>query len=128
MSGRLVVYTVLIGDKEPLGNPLAALERSDTDLDIDFVCFTDNRALRSDVWRFHYIDSGHLPAEKLSRRPKALPHEYLRDHDRANTVIMVQVENETGSYDLARDHAAAGGGRRHALQAPEARPHEQAAP
>lgn len=31
--------------------------------------------------------------------------EYLRDHDRQNTVIMVQVQNEAGSYALPRDHS-----------------------
>ena len=32
--------------------------------------------------------------------------EYLRDHDRQNTVIMVQPENETGSYRVPRDFSA----------------------
>jgi beta-galactosidase GanA len=32
---------------------------------------------------------------------------YLRDHDRQNTVIMVQVENETGSYGNPRDFSPA---------------------
>jgi hypothetical protein len=81
-NGRLVVYTVLIGDKEPLGNPLAILpEKAATDLEIDYVCITDNRLLKSDVWRFEYIDSTHLPPEKLSRRAKAMPHEYFSAHD-----------------------------------------------
>jgi hypothetical protein len=31
---------------------------------------------------------------------------HLRDHDAANTVIMVQVENETGSYRVPRDYGA----------------------
>lgn len=31
---------------------------------------------------------------------------HLRERDPQHTVIMVQVENETGSYDLARDHSA----------------------
>ena len=34
--------------------------------------------------------------------------EYLRDHDRQNTVIMVQPENETGSYRVPRDYSAQG--------------------
>lgn len=77
---RLVIYTVLTGTKEPLGNPLALLPAgAASDLEIGFVCFTDNRALRSDVWELRYIDSVALPSEKLSRRPKALPHEYLAD-------------------------------------------------
>lgn len=33
---------------------------------------------------------------------------YLRDHDPQNTVIMVQVENETGSYRNPRDFSPAG--------------------
>jgi hypothetical protein len=76
---RLVIYTVLTGSKEPLGKPLAELQSSDSDLEIGFVCFTDNRQLKSDVWEFRYLDEIPLPPEKLSRRPKALPHEYLQD-------------------------------------------------
>nr|WP_157078317.1 DUF5597 domain-containing protein [Sphingobium abikonense] len=34
--------------------------------------------------------------------------EYLRDHDAQNSVIMVQVENETGSYRVPRDYGAEG--------------------
>lgn len=76
----MVIYTVLLGDKESLGSPLSALDgKAGSDLHIDFICFTDNRALASDVWKFVYIDNHNLPAEKLSRRPKALPHEYLSD-------------------------------------------------
>ena len=83
---RLAVYTVLLGDKEPLGNPLAELPPgSTTDLTIDFVCFTDSRAHASEVWSLRYLEGGQLPAEKLSRRPKALPDEYLPDTISAST-------------------------------------------
>nr|WP_236616895.1 DUF5597 domain-containing protein [Sphingobium lactosutens] len=34
--------------------------------------------------------------------------EYIRDHDAQNTVIMMQVENETGSYRVPRDYSAEG--------------------
>lgn len=77
---KLVVYTALVGPKERLANPLASLPAgASTDLDIDWVCITDNPALRSDVWRMHLIESGHVPPEKLSRRPKAMPHVYFPD-------------------------------------------------
>jgi asparagine synthase (glutamine-hydrolysing) len=77
---RLVVYTVLVGSKEALADPLRLLPPgAGTDLDLDFVCLTDNPALRSDVWRVELIPGGHLPPEKLSRRPKTLPHEYFPD-------------------------------------------------
>jgi hypothetical protein len=77
-SCRLVVYTVLMGDKEPLGDPLIDLGRNaETDLQIDYLCFTNNRKLTSATWQFVYIDQLNLPVEKLSRRPKTLPHQYL---------------------------------------------------
>jgi hypothetical protein len=77
---RLVVYTVLVGAKEALANPLALLPPgSRSDLELDFVCLTDNPRLRSPVWRIELLPGGHLPAEKLSRRPKTMPHEYFPD-------------------------------------------------
>ena len=77
---RLVVYTVLIGSKEPLANPLAELPAdAGSDLALDFVCITDNPALQSPVWRILPIPGGHVAAEKLSRRPKAMPHDYFPD-------------------------------------------------
>jgi hypothetical protein len=77
---KLVIYTVLIGAKEPLRNPLAQLPAdATTDLDLDFVCLTDSRALTSPVWRLQHFSDRHLPPEKLSRRPKALPHDYFPD-------------------------------------------------
>lgn len=77
---KLVVYTALIGPKEALNNPLELLPAGTcSDIDLDFVCFTDNPALRSDVWRFEALAQSHLPPEKLSRRPKALPHLYFPD-------------------------------------------------
>jgi asparagine synthase (glutamine-hydrolysing) len=75
---RLVVYTALMGTKEALNNPLAQLPaEAATDLDLEWVCITDNPALRSPVWQVRLTPSGHVPPEKLSRRPKAMPHEYF---------------------------------------------------
>ncbi|MFO1273191.1 MAG: DUF616 domain-containing protein [Rubrivivax sp.] len=79
---RLVVYTALIGAKETLADPLRELPAgASTDLELDFVCVTDNPALKSPTWRLQLIGDRHLPPEKLSRRPKALPHEYFPDDE-----------------------------------------------
>lgn len=90
---RLTVYTVLVGTKEALHDPLVELPAdAATDLDIDYVCFTDNPELRSHVWRCLPIGERHLPPEKLSRRPKALPHLYLPDVEHSlyidNTIVL----------------------------------------
>ncbi len=102
---KLVVYTALVGAKEPLANPLAGLpEGATSDLDLDFVCITDNPALTSPVWRFVPIGLRHLPPEKLSRRPKALPHEYFPEADYSlyvdNTVNFKRLPQ---AADLATD-------------------------
>ena len=102
---RLVVYTALVGPKEPLNNPLDILPAdASTDLDIDFVCITDDATLTSPVWRFVLLPTCHLPPEKLSRRPKALPHEYFPDVQHSlyidNTVSFKRLPQAS---DLATD-------------------------
>ena len=55
----------------------------------------------------HYALSPH-GSETLAADARAFARlmAHLRERDPQHTVIMVQVENEAGSYDLARDHAA----------------------
>jgi asparagine synthase (glutamine-hydrolysing) len=79
---KLTVYTVLVGAKEALHDPLCLLapHQRKSDLDIDWVCLSDDPTLVSPTWRIADIgEQRHLPPEKLSRRPKALPHEYFPD-------------------------------------------------
>jgi hypothetical protein len=104
---RLVIYTVLTGSKEPLGDPLAQLPPgSASDLELSFVCFTDNRKLSSPVWQMRYIDQLPLPAEKLSRRPKALPHEYLQDWEYSLYIDNItQFKRLPQAADLAHEGA-----------------------
>ena len=102
---RLVVYTALVGPKEALNNPLELLPAdAGTDLDLDFVCITDDASLTSPVWRFVLLPTRHLPPEKLSRRPKALPHEYFPDVQHSlyidNTVSFKRLPQAS---DLATD-------------------------
>ena len=54
----------------------------------------------------HYVLSPHGRATlEADKRAFVRVMQHLRDHDPQNTVIMVQPENEMGSYGLARDHA-----------------------
>ncbi len=76
----IAIYTVLTGDKEPIGDPVARLSSPCTDLDINFICFTDNPNLCSNTWEIRHLDTHSLPPEKSSRRPKAMPHVYLPDY------------------------------------------------
>lgn len=79
---KLVIYTVLVGDKETLNNPLKRLPATATsDLELEFVCFTDNPALTSSVWSFRPIPERLIPPNRLSRLPKALPHLLFPDEE-----------------------------------------------
>jgi hypothetical protein len=47
---RLVVYTVLIGNKEALNNPLQLIaDPQATNLQIEYRCFTDNSRFASSI-------------------------------------------------------------------------------
>jgi hypothetical protein len=76
---KLAIYTVLTGDKEPLGDPLLHLRSYETDLKISLICFTDKPNLESKVWEIRWFDTHSLPPEKSSRRPKILAYQYLSD-------------------------------------------------
>jgi beta-galactosidase GanA len=54
----------------------------------------------------HYVLTPHSRANmEADRKAFVRLMEYLRDNDPQNTVIMVQPENELGSYNLLRDYA-----------------------
>jgi hypothetical protein len=88
----LVVYTVLTGNKEALGDPLRRLTSKDTDLRIDFVCLTDNEDLKSPTWRVTTFDTLRLLPEKASRMPKALPHAFFANYARFSLYVDNTVE------------------------------------
>lgn len=57
----------------------------------------------------HGVLSAHGTATlEADKRAFVKVMEYLRDYDRQNTVILVQPENETGSYRNPRDYSAIG--------------------
>lgn len=101
-AARVAVYTVLVGTKEPINNPLQYLgSGAGTDLQFDFLCFTDNPKLESPVWQMRPFDPGLVPHEKASRLPKARPDEFLPDHRYSlyidNTVVFKRLP---ASHDL----------------------------
>ena len=100
-DNSLVVYTVLIGDKEPLGNPLEMVTDFSTDLNIKFICFTDNKELSSDIYEMRLLEDVYLPSDKMSRRPKVLPNEYLPDWNWSMYIDnIVKFKRLPMSYDI----------------------------
>jgi hypothetical protein len=77
MNDKFCVYTVLMGDYEHL-NEQPTYKDSKT----DFICFTDDRNLTSESWKFIYIDPV-FPFDfaRSSRIPKICPHRFLKEYD-----------------------------------------------
>lgn len=87
-----VVYTAIFGDYEPLLDPKIINEN------LDYICFTDNPNITSDIWNIKIIpefidnfdfkdDSGNkisfkdLDYTRQARAIKSLPHMFLKEYD-----------------------------------------------
>jgi len=75
LEDKLVVYTAIIGDYDELKNPEYICP------DITYVCFTDNKKIKSDVWNIEYITSDGWDNRILARKIKMTPQDYFKDFD-----------------------------------------------
>jgi len=71
MPNKKVVYTAITNKYDTLIRPNV------TPSDIDFICFTDDHRLTSEVWKMVYI-------ENLNHKePKILSHKYVNEYERS---------------------------------------------
>jgi hypothetical protein len=96
MKKKLAIYTVLIGEKEDINDPLQIVgQKFESDLDIEFYCLTDNINLESKTWKICYYSHPLISAEKSSRYPKARPDIFFPDYDYSiyidNTVVLKRI-------------------------------------
>ena len=75
VKNNLVIYTVITGDCDILREPAHRVKGW------DYVCFTDNKKLKSKTWEIRYFNDEGLNKFKLSRLPKILPHEFLPQYE-----------------------------------------------
>lgn len=106
-ASRLVVYTALLGPARTLREAPVAHEST-----ADFVCFTDDPALRSDTWEIVLVRP-RLPGDlvRSERHLKILGHPALSSYDRSLWVdpaleLAVRPETFVGTW-LAEAHVAA---------------------
>ena len=76
-KNRFVVYTALFGDYDDLIDPPEKFEGC------DFVCFTDQKHLKSDVWEIRLVEECDLSPNMMNRRYKILPHLYFPEYERS---------------------------------------------
>lgn len=72
---RWVIYTALFGDYDHLAQPVEKFDG------FDFICFTDQKNLQSEVWDIKIMESTEKTSLLMNRRMKMLPHEYLTGYE-----------------------------------------------
>lgn len=93
---KVVIYTAIMGEYDNLHIPLF------TDDDLAYVCFTNNRNIKSDIWNVEYIQDDKLDHMHLAKKIKMFPHLYFKEFE---TSIWVDgklgIQGDLRSYILA---------------------------
>ena len=75
-SGRVVVYTAVTGGYDDILDPQYVSS------DMDYICFTDNPDLHSDVWQIRMVENPEgLDNIRLARKYKCLAADILSEYD-----------------------------------------------
>ena len=67
-----VVYTAITGEYDNLHAPLYV------DHSMEYICFTNNRNLKSKIWKIVYVDNEGLSDVLLARKIKLFPYKYMK--------------------------------------------------
>jgi hypothetical protein len=72
---KVCLYTAIFGDYETLKTPVKVDG-------LEYICFTDNLDLKSDVWKVVYVEkSTKYPPSFAYKKIKCLPHKFLSEYD-----------------------------------------------
>ncbi|WP_035244631.1 glycosyltransferase [Desulfonatronovibrio hydrogenovorans] len=71
---KIAIYTAITGCCDNLSDPESIIPG------IDYICFTDNPHLRSDVWDIRLLPSNGFDYARKAKLPKILPHRFLPDY------------------------------------------------
>lgn len=72
---KVIVYTCNFGNYEAIKEPVCA------DPSVEYILFTDNKNITSNIWKVIIIDEQLPDPRRSSRLAKILPHKYLPPHD-----------------------------------------------
>ncbi|WP_407378851.1 glycosyltransferase domain-containing protein [Methanobrevibacter sp.] len=73
-NNKLAIYTAFTGDYDTLKEPEVI------DENCDYICFTDNPDLESDLWKIIPMEDSILDNNRKAKQYKLLPHKYLKDY------------------------------------------------
>lgn len=74
-GNNVVVYTAIFGDYDVLINP------RNPNQNIDYICFTDDNNLNSEVWTIRQFNREQLSDTLKNRKVKILPHKFLHSYN-----------------------------------------------
>ena len=74
-TSHMIVYTAITGNYDELKEPLFLSD------DITYVCITNNREIKSNVWNMEYIENDSLDNVHLARHIKMNPHIYFHEYE-----------------------------------------------
>lgn len=90
---RLIVYTALFGPYDNLVDPEGDVEGC------DFVCFTDQKELTSQVWEVRVVSDCDLAPNLMNRKYKMLPHLFFSEY-RSSLYVDANVVILKNPYEL----------------------------
>jgi hypothetical protein len=74
INDKIAVYTALFGNYDELKEPLEKYESC------DFFCFTDNKNLKSNIWKIIYVKP-FTKSNLMNRYYKLFPNFFLKDYE-----------------------------------------------
>lgn len=72
---KLIVYTAITGNYDTLKDPLFIADN------ITYVCFTNNRDIKSEIWNVEYVEDSSMDNMHLAKHFKMNPHQYFPDYE-----------------------------------------------
>ncbi|WP_409200102.1 glycosyltransferase domain-containing protein [Methanobrevibacter sp. DSM 116169] len=73
-NNKLVIYTAFTGDYDTLKDP------EFIDENCDYICFSDNPDLKSNVWEIRQMEDSNLDDNRKAKQYKVLTHKYLPEY------------------------------------------------
>lgn len=72
---KVVIYTAITNGYDELKDPDYVSDN------FDYICFTDNKSIKSDVWQIRHFENSDLDPVRKCREVKVLPHKYFKQYD-----------------------------------------------
>lgn len=94
---KIVVYTAITGNYDTLRDP------EYIDKNIDYICYTNNKTIMSDIWELRYIEDRNIDNRMLARKVKMLPHELLHEYD-VSVWVDAKLHIVGDLHDLIREY------------------------